>query len=162
MAKKAINKGDRDTKNGRFLPGHPGGPGRPKIPSELKEALSQVRKFQGEASLEAHHYYSECRSLSVGEIERIADSNNENGLRAMIFRSFAHTLHSGNPRDVKTHLENMCGVQARQQVELTGAEGEPLFPEQKLTEEQMIKIFKETERILNQKDNQSELAPETD
>ena len=149
MAKKGIHR----SKKTEFKQGNPGGPGRPKIPTEYKEAWQMVKGIKQEGAVELTAAFQKVRHMDIKELTAFIGTKtqppapNTNVLELLAARAVYRALSVG--RDISVIIEAMCGAEPKQ-IELTGKDGAPLNPFSKYTEQQLNGVFSALDRIVKE------------
>jgi hypothetical protein len=140
-----------------FAEGNPGGPGRPKIPEEERQALAVLKRMRKDNRHLWNAYYEELISLTNSELTAIIGTKDRPAnphtpvLKLVIARSLRHAMSTGRAFELQVHREMMCGPEPKQ-VELSGPEGEPLSPLGKYTQEQLASVFAAADKIVKEAD----------
>ena len=140
----AQKNGRKSKINGReatqFKPGHPGGPGRPKVPFELKEAWKRINDTRGESLEGWVNILSETRNLSYQDLISLSKDESQDVIRLTIARARIFLASKPNPTNILKWLRIECGAEPKQ-VEISGPGGESLSPLSGIPKEALLEVF---------------------
>lgn len=148
--KKICTEAEKKT---QFKPGHPGGPGRPPIPTEYKEAWAMVKAIKQEGAIELSAAFQKVRHMGIDELKAFIGTKdkpaapNTNVVELLAARALMRALSTG--KDITVIIESLCGVEPKQ-IEITGKDGAPLNPFGKYTEQQLHGVFTALDAIVKE------------
>lgn len=106
---KQENQIERDEK-GRFLPGHEGGPGRPKGSISIKDKIRQYLEEHPEDVEEiVHHFIKDNRELMWQMLEGRPQQDVTSGgesIQVPIYGGVSVQKHDSNQKDIQPQQEN--------------------------------------------------------
>lgn len=123
-----------------FVKGHPGGPGRPKMPDDFKVAWGQIQTIRNETRYEFANAYKKVQEYSVEMLQAFVKKTDTAVVELLVARCLLGVLSKAKVQDVAQLQELMCGPEPKH-VELSGPNGEPLSPVTKLSTEELAQAY---------------------
>lgn len=153
----------RKTGGRNFTKGNPGGPGRRPIPEEERQQRKEIEKFQAVARYRFAEAWSKLETFSISQLQSFADLKNPSTadvpvVELMLARMLLRAMNTGKPFDISQIREMMCGTDPKQ-IELSGAGGEPLIPFQGVPAADLVVVFREVQRAIQENECKSMEKP---
>lgn len=145
----------RKTGGRDFKPGNPGGPGRPKVPDDMKLAYIAVQQSRSALRFMWNLYYDELVHLPQSELLKLVGDKEHPAdpqvpvLKLLVARSIVYAMSRGRAQDLLIHKDLMCGPEPKQ-FELSGPGGEPLTPFADFSQEKLAAAFTALDQLIKE------------
>lgn len=128
----------------RFKKGNAGGPGRPAVPPDQKEAWRQVQEMRAVASVAFQEKIEKYRNKSVQELLKLQKDHSLPADDMVMVKAFIRAANAASLGTLTTLRTLAAGPEVKQ-VELSGPGGEPLHPLANVPDAELIATYQEVQ-----------------